>query len=375
MSDTISIAILCGGQSVEHEVSILSANNVAEALDPEKYAPMVIYLSQHGRWYWVDLQEDKHFSNQTAKPLFLVPGRPGEPFGLEQDSTQSIKVDCVIPMLHGTNGEDGSVQGLLEMLNVPYVGANVLGSAVCMNKHVAKSLLRFAGLPTTDWVHFNVRTASQFPYKQVEEELGSIVFVKPVSLGSSVGIAKVRNQEEYDVALGDAFQYDHAVIVERYVPGREVECSVLGNHEPVASLPGELITQHEFYTYEAKYCDPDSLQIITPAELPESTTQMIQELSIHVFQVLGCCGMARVDFFVTAEQEVLISEANTIPGFTNLSIYPKNWNVSGLSYPDLLENLINLAVERHAEWGSLSRHYLNRHPSTDDIANFGEELG
>ena len=199
-----SIAILCGGQSAEHEISILSAQNVLNALDPQKFMAIMIYLNQEGRWYWVDPTQ-ANFNSQQEKPLVLIPGCPKQPFALESDPTQCIRVDCVIPMLHGTCGEDGTVQGLLDVLDVPYVGSDVLGSTLCMQKHIAKRLLRFAGLPTADWVRINKPQVEKYNYDMLAKELGDTFFVKPSALGSSVGISKVRNAEEYNVAMRDAF--------------------------------------------------------------------------------------------------------------------------------------------------------------------------
>jgi len=249
------------------------------------------------------------------------------------------------------------MQGFLDILNVPYVGAGVLGSALCMEKHIAKRLLRFANLPTADWLCIDSHSMDDFPYEVVSKELGEVVFVKPTKLGSSVGVSKVRNSQEFDTAMREAFQYDNHVIVEKCIVGREIECSVLGNDDPVASLPGEFILskQHEFYSYEAKYLDPDAIEIITPADLREATVLRIQQLAVDAFKILQCAGMARVDFFVTEEQGVMINEVNTIPGFTDISMYPKNWEASGVSYSELLDDLIRLALAQHRQKASLSR--------------------
>lgn len=373
MNQKIHIALLCGGQSAEHEISILSAQNILAGLNKEKYSPIVMYLSQQGSWYWVD-PANGDFETQKQKRLILVPGENGQPFALENDPKQRIKVDCVIPMLHGTCGEDGSVQGLLDVLKLPYVGSDVLGSAICMQKHITKRLLRFAGLPTPDWLLIDETQADRLSYQELKQQFGEIFFVKPAALGSSVGISKVYNEKDYQVAIRNAFQYDSQLIIERYVDGREIECSVLGNDEPVASLPGEFITKHDFYSYEAKYQDPNSLEFITPAELPESTVKIIQELAVEAFKVLQCRGMARIDFFLTKEQEVFINEVNTIPGFTNYSMYPMNWKVSGFSYEDLLEDLIELAIDRHRRESSLSHFYLGTPGHSESSSQPGKEL-
>jgi len=367
VSEKYHISVLCGGQSTEHEISVLSASNVVAALDREKYAVSIIYITRQGSWYLLENEElirtselQQIITSKNAKALTIKPGDPKHPWVLEKDTNRRIRTDCVIPILHGTLGEDGTIQGLLEVLNVPYVGAGVIGSALCMEKHIAKRLLRFANLPTPDWLCINQNTRDDFPFDVVSKELGEIVFVKPVNLGSSIGISKVRNAKEFDTAIREAFQYDDQVIVEKCIIGREIECSVLGNGSPVASLPGELISQHEFYSYEAKYLDPEGAEIITPADLPEATVVRVQQLAIEAFKVLQCVGMARVDFFVTEEQGVIINEVNTIPGFTDISMYPKNWEASGLSYSELLDDLIRLALAQRDREESLSRIFVTK---------------
>ncbi len=357
MSKRIKVALLCGGRSAEHDISLQSAHHVIAALDKSRFELTVIFLSQKGGWFLVD-PDKEHFEQSQARSLVLIPGRSHSPFALESALQHSLEIDCVIPMLHGTYGEDGSVQGLLEVLEVPYVGSGVVGSTVCMQKHLAKRLLRFAGLPTVDWIEVNHNTVDQVSYDKLAEQLGEIFFIKPAALGSSVGISKVYNALEYDRAMCDALQYDDQVIIEPYIRGREIECSVLGNEDPMASLPGELITSYDFYSYKAKYLDPKSLQMVTPADLSEPICSEIQKLAIAAFKVLQCHGMARVDCFVTAEQEILINEVNTIPGFTPLSLYPKNWEVSGLPYGQLLDRLIHLAIEQYHHKSQLSRCYL-----------------
>jgi len=378
VSEKCHITVLCGGQSTEHEISVLSARNVVVALDRKKYEVSVIYITRQGRWYL--LKDDEHIhtselqqliTTKHAEALTIMPGDPKHPWVLGNDTNHRVRTDCVLPILHGTFGEDGTMQGLLEIVNVPYVGAGVVGSALCMEKHIAKSLLRFANLPTADWLCIDQNTRDDFPYAVVSKELGETVFVKPVGLGSSVGISKVRNAKEFDTAIREAFQYDDQVIVEKCITGREIECSVLGNQSPVASLPGEfIVSQHEFYSYEAKYLDPASAEFITPADLPEATVVRIQQLAVEAFKVLQCVGMARVDFFVTEEQEVIINEVNTIPGFTDISMYPKNWKASGLPYSELLDDLIRLALARHDREASLSRVFV----TTEDHKRAEEQI-
>lgn len=369
VSNKINISVLCGGQSTEHEISILSARNVASALDKDKYHVSVIYITQEGAWYLLEniesfLQtEPSHLVQQDiCEPITAVFGDTRHTWGSLRDLKRRYAVDCVFPVLHGTQGEDGTMQGLLEILNIAYVGSGVIGSAICMDKHTTKQLLCQSGLPTTNWVTLNKSDFEEYPeeysYSNISKQLGTTVFVKPATLGSSVGISKVRNENEYRMALDLAFRYDHRVMVESSVKGREIECSVLGNDDPVASLPGEVVTAstHEFYSYTAKYLDPDGARGIAPADLPNSVVVRIQELSIKTFKVLQCVGMARVDFFVDSE-EIIINEVNTIPGFTNISMYPKNWIATGISYSELLDDLIQLAMAHRQQKMCVKRDF------------------
>lgn len=341
------IVVIAGGQSAEHEVSLLSMKNVVAALDPQQYQVAIIYISEQGEWYYYVGTEE--FSRESARvgkeliPVTLNFSDRTRPFQTEDGRTQ-FPCDCVFPVIHGTGGEDGTLQGLLEMLNVPYVGSGVLSTALCMDKHMAKNILRDAGLPVLD---FEVLTQlNRVPYETISAKFGPTLFVKPANLGSSVGVSKVRNKNEYEKALDLALSYDTKILVEPFCAGREIECSVLGNENPKAALPGEILpVEAEFYSYEAKYLDVDGAKVITPASLTAKQVATIQEISLAAFKALGCEGMARVDFFLT-EKEAIINELNTIPGFTNISMYPKNWLVSGLSYEKLLDELIILGFQR-----------------------------
>jgi D-alanine-D-alanine ligase len=254
-------------------------------------------------------------------------------------------------VLHGPYGEDGTIQGLLKLMNLPFVGASVLGSAVGMDKDVMKRLMRDAGIPTAHFLVFTRAARHTIDYATVVNELGLPCFVKPANLGSSVGISRVNNEAEFPQAIAKAFRYDTKILIEEYIQGKEIECSVLGNDAPIASLPGEVVTEtskHQFYSYEAKYLDEHGAVLEIPANLPESVIQRVQETSVRAFQVLCCEGMARVDSFVTPDGQVVVNEINTIPGFTRISMYPKLWEASGLSYSELIDRLIQLALERHA---------------------------
>lgn len=340
------VAVLFGGRSGEHEVSLRSAASVIAAIDKRKYEVVPIGIGKSGKWLPTResvklLPSGTLRDTSEVRALTILP-QPGS----------ADAIDVVFPVLHGTFGEDGTVQGLLELAGVPYVGAGVLGSAVSMDKDVMKRLFREQGLPTPDHVAL---LRSHLAEKRVAllRSLGKRfrfpMFVKPANLGSSVGITKAHNRRELEQALELAAQFDRKILVERFIDGRELECSVLGNDEPVASLPGEIIPSHEFYDYEAKYLDEDS-RLIIPARLTKAQTRRVQSLAVQAFLACQCSGMARVDFFLEKKsRQVLINELNTIPGFTSISMYPKLWEASGISYPDLIDRLIQLALERHAE--------------------------
>lgn len=366
MKKKMRVAVLFGGRSGEHEVSLYSAASVIAALDREKYEIIPVAINQEGRWLAGVTPEQLMPGDKPLKPAGQDPGGGPETVVLPADPTfrglavvggkgigkDINEVDVVIPILHGTYGEDGTVQGLLELANVPYVGAGVLGSALGMDKVLMKTVLAHHGVPMArfrsclrrDW-----ETNPEGVVSEVENSLGYPCFVKPANLGSSVGISKARHREELVQALDLAARYDRKIIVEEFINAREVEVSVLGNDVPIASLPGEVIPSKEFYDYEAKYLDGLS-KLLIPAELPPGTVARLQELAVKVFTVLDCAGMARVDFFLRRPGgEVLVNEINTIPGFTRFSMYPKLWEATGIGYRELLDRLIDLAIERHRD--------------------------
>jgi D-alanine-D-alanine ligase len=355
MTKKTRVGILFGGKSAEHEVSLQSAKNVVEAIDKNKYEVVLIGIDKSGRWYLNDasrflLNADNPkliALNQSSESVALLPGGSDkqELVSLSRDESHG-PVDVVFPILHGTYGEDGTVQGLLKLANVPFVGAGVLGSAVGMDKDVMKRLLRDAGLPIPKFLTFHKHAAAAIDFEKVKVHLGLPMFVKPANSGSSVGIHKIKDEKQFAGFVADAFQYDNKILFEEAIAGREIECSVLGNENPIASVPGEIIPQHEFYSYEAKYIDEQGALLEIPAKLPEETVARVQTLAVQAFQSLCCEGMARVDFFLKENGELLLNEINTIPGFTKISMYPKLWEVSGISYPDLIDRLIQLAIER-----------------------------
>jgi D-alanine-D-alanine ligase len=385
----LRIGILFGGRSGEHEVSLLSAASVLNAIDREKYEVVPIGITKDGRWLTAEHAENLLQGRLVIEPRHLRAGDPeittaaavlarGEavvvppepvhhqsglvPFQtdaslLRRASDRAINVDVIFPVLHGTFGEDGTIQGLLELADIPYVGAGVLGSAAGMDKDIMKSLFIAAGIPIVKHVTI-LRSAWEKNQKKVERMVASKlkypVFVKPANLGSSVGISKAHNGKELGPAIEEASRFDRKIVIEQGVGGkknkaREIECSVLGNDEPLASIPGEIVPIKEFYDYNAKYLDEGS-ELIIPAKLTKAETKKVQELAIRAFKAVDCSGLARVDFLMDPQtRKIYLNEINTMPGFTAISMYPKLWAASGLGYADLIDKLIQLGIERHED--------------------------
>lgn len=348
----LRVGIIFGGRSAEHEVSLQSAKNVVEVLDKGKYETVLIGIDKGGGWH---IQDNANFLLNAQNPKLIALNKPESDLTITPGEKLAKKIDVVFPVLHGTFGEDGTMQGLLKLLDVPFVGSSVLGSAVAMDKDVAKRLMRDAGMPISKFLTF--RKDETIAYDNVTKDLGSVLFIKPANLGSSVGISKAKNQQEFEAAVKLAFQFDRKILVEEAIAGREIECAVLGNENPKASIPGEVIPHHEFYSYEAKYLDENGAVLEIPAKLSDQEIITIQSLAIQAFKALGLAGMSRVDFFLKPNGEVLVNEVNTIPGFTKISMYPKLWEASGLSYGDLLDELIRLALEKHEKEKSLRTAY------------------
>ena len=356
------VAVLCGGQSAEHEVSVRSAKTVVAVLDATRFEVQVIYISQTGQWFWWEkaaflaAELDELRASSFEKQLMLLLGDAEYSWVLRHNQV-SYATDVIFPLIHGTHGEDGDLQGLLEMANKPYVGPGVLSSAMCMDKAITKELTYDAGILTCRWQVVRKSDDRDQIMARIEQELGFPCFVKPARLGSSVGITKVKSRETLNQALDFAFRYDDKLIVEQNITGREIECSVLGNEKPISAWPGELIVHHEFYSYEAKYLDENGATIVTHAELSDSLATEIKRLALEVYKTLECSGMARVDFFVTSDEKVYFNELNTIPGFTSISMYPKAWEASGLPLVELLTQLVGLALERYQQKRSLSHQF------------------
>jgi D-alanine-D-alanine ligase len=353
MKKKLRVAILFGGKSAEHEISVISARNIVAAMDKRKYEIVSIGIDKQGRWHFDEGARLLHGSNYVQvkfqscrNTTAVLPGATQTPVVQLTPRRALGTVDVVFPVLHGPYGEDGTVQGLLKLVHVPFVGAGVLGSAVGMDKDVMKRLLRDAKIPIAKFLVFEHCMASEINFSGVKRALGLPFFVKPANLGSSVGISKVSANKEFNGAIKEAFRYDSKILIEESIQGREIECSVLGNENPIASLPGEIITRHDFYSYDAKYRDEKGARLIVPAALPKKIATAVQEMALRTFKTLACEGMARVDFFLRDNREIFVNEINTIPGFTKISMYPKLWEASGIPYSKLIDRLIQLALER-----------------------------
>lgn len=361
MKKKLRVALLFGGKSAEHEISLISARNIFQAMDKDKYDVVAVAIDKQGRWF-VDegarlLRDTKLTKVEFTginRSIAVLPGETATPMVRASSGKTRGAVDVVFPVLHGPFGEDGTMQGLLKLANVPFVGAGVLGSAVGMDKDVMKRLLRDAQIPVAKFLVFERQEQKAISFGKVTKALGLPLFVKPANLGSSVGISKVSRKNEFAGAIRKAFRYDNKLIIEEGIRGREIECSVLGNEKPLASLPGEIVVQHDFYSYDAKYLDDKGAHLEIPARLPKKIVRNIQQAAVQAYRALCCEGMARVDFFLRPNGRVLVNEINTIPGFTKISMYPKMWEASGLSYSRLIDRLIGLALERARKEKKLS---------------------
>lgn len=360
----IRVGIVFGGRSGEHEVSLASATSIMANLDSEKYEAVPIGITKEGSWLLgtqpQQLLAAEQSANQTsgleASTAVTLTGDPRLhrliPIEQGEDLGNQGALDVIFPVLHGTYGEDGTLQGLLEMANVPYVGCGVLGSALGMDKEKMKMIFQRVGLPVGDYLVYRRGEWERAPepvMDAIEQRLGCPCFVKPVNLGSSVGVNKAHDRAELQSAIDEAAQYDRKIIIEQYINCRELECAVLGNDEPVVSVVGEIVSSNEFYDYRAKYIDGKSRDII-PAGIPQSIAEEVRRQAVQAFLALDLSGLARVDFFLDRESsQVYINEVNTMPGFTAISMYPRLWQASGLSYAKLLDRLIELAIERHED--------------------------
>ncbi len=365
MAGKLRVGVIFGGRSGEHEVSLVSATSIINALDKEKYEVIPIGISREGRWVSSEralqlLKSKDELQHEPERFLAPEPNRRAL-MTANGPAGSDITVDVIFPVVHGRYGEDGTLQGLLELANIPYVGAGVLASAVGMDKVVQKQLFRDAGIRGPKFLWFSSEVCKDSPRKivpRIERELRYPMFTKPANTGSSVGINKIHNRRELLQGLSAAAEYDLKVIIEQGInDAREIEVSVLGNDEPMVSVPGEIVPSNEFYDYDAKYVNGKSTVII-PAKLPKTAVRDIQDAALLAYAAVQCSGMARIDFFVSRKNlTVYLNEINTIPGFTAISMYPKLWEASGVSYSALLDRLITLALERHRQKNALRTSY------------------
>jgi len=359
-----NVMVVFGGKSGEHEVSLMSAASILRAINKEKYNVITVGITMEGVWKYYEGAIDEiesgawegktnliAESNPQSCTAKIIPKDTGVGMlAIGNEKTQ--KIDVVFPVLHGPMGEDGTIQGLLEMMNMPYVGAGVLASAVAMDKAVAKKLFQSEGIAQADFLVIYRKKYMEDKDKyihMIEEGFKYPVFVKPANLGSSVGISKAKNREQLYEAIEIASKYDRKIVIEEFIDAREIECSVLGNDDPIASLPAEIIPSHEFYDYQDKYFDGKS-QYFIPADLPEELINKVRELAVKAYRLIDCTGLARIDFFVERKtNRILLNEINTMPGFTKISMYPKMWEVTGIPYEELIDRLIELAIERYQD--------------------------
>lgn len=345
------VSLIFGGRSAEHEVSLVSAKNVFNAINTTLFDTQLVGISKEGTWYLFKDAEvfkkykslnDAELSSENVVTLLSISGKP---YLYSLKSHDRIAIDCAFPIIHGTMGEDGTLQGLFKVMQLPFVGCDVLSSAVSMDKEYTKRLMTDAGIKNSKYMV--LRPQNLTAYAEVVKNLGTPFFIKPANAGSSVGVHKIKTEADYKTKIQDSFLYDHKVLAEEFNDGAEIECSVLGlNQSAKASLPGQLIVNHEFYSYEAKYIDANGAEIVIPARITPKQTEKIRSLAVHTFQTLGCDGLARVDFFLNKNGDILVNEINTLPGFTSISMYPKMWEATGLKYMDLISELIHLAFQK-----------------------------
>lgn len=345
------IAIIFGGHSSEHEVSINSARNIFKAMDKTKFSPVLIGVSKQGTWYSINekdfetlesINDDKMAQEKT---LTLIRAQ-SKVYSLNLQNQQRQELDCAFAITHGTNGEDGTMQGHLKILGLPFVGCGVMASAIAMDKEVMKIIMTAAGIPNSKYSV--LKSYETLDFDSLVTNLGLPFFIKPANAGSSVGVHKIKSKDDFATKLKDAFKYDHKVLAEEFIDGREIECSVMGlNKNPEAAMPGELVVKHEFYSYEAKYLDPNGAEIIIPAKVTAEQTEQIRRLAVKTYQALYCDGLTRVDFFMKKDGSLTVNEINTLPGFTKVSMYPMMWQAKGVGYSNLITKLIQLAFDKN----------------------------
>jgi D-alanine-D-alanine ligase len=349
-----NIALLMGGPSTEHKISLLSGNSIYKAIDKNKYNVFVVGIDHDTKWW---LYETENFLENAAKAdkIILKSGArevfvrniDGKVVLMSANGEILKDIDLFFPVLHGSYGEDGVLQGVFQSVGAAYTGVGLMASSVGMDKDLAKRIWRDAGIPVADFICLKKHEKSSLSFEEIKQKLGLPVFVKPANAGSSVGVSKVTSEDEYYLALDEAFRFDTKILIEEAVIGKEVECAVLGNEYPKASVMGEIIPKATFYSYEAKYLDDDGASMAIPANIDQTTSESLRNLAVRAFQTIGCEGLARVDFFLTSEGKMVLNEINTLPGFTSISMYPKLWEATGLPYTQLIDEIITLGLQRY----------------------------
>jgi D-alanine-D-alanine ligase len=356
MTNKIRVAIIYGGKSVEHKISLKSAKNIIDHIDQDQFEPVLLGIDPEGSWYFL---KDYATDVSQGEPLLLQLTQKEDRFTLRSTQQSLGRIDVAFPILHGTDGEDGSIQGLLRSLNIPCVGSGVLGSSIAFDKLVSKRLFLQANIPSAKYLAITISEQNRVNFGEVEAKLGLPFFIKPVASGSSVGVYKVKGRDSFVAALNDAFQYDNTLLVEEFVEGREIECAVMGNDPVEVSLPGEIriAGNHDFYSFDAKYVDETGAQLDMPADLPDETVAKIRELAKKAYKALSCEDYSRVDMFLRKNGDILINEINTIPGFTHISMFPQLWTLTGTTYTQLITKLISFALDRHRYTLRIKRDY------------------
>jgi D-alanine-D-alanine ligase len=356
MTKSKTVAILFGGKSVEHKVSLRSAKNIYDNIDQNIYNVVLIGISQKGQWYHL---KDFTFSIENGEPVAVKLTQEKDIFFTWKDGKGLGDIDIFFPVLHGNDGEDGSIQGLIRTVNIPMVGTGVLGSAVVFDKICSKRLLTDAGIKNARFLSYSIEEKDEIDFNFVEKTLGLPFFVKPVASGSSVGVSKVIDHESFKAAIEDTFQYDNLVLIEEYIQGREIECSVMGNQDPRVSQPGEIsvVGGHDFYSFDAKYVDDTGAKLDMPAKLEEDTRREIQDIAIKAYKTLYCEDFARVDMFLKEDGRIYVNEINSIPGFTHISMFPQLWKLDNISYTDLISDLIENAFKKYNRANRIKRDF------------------
>lgn len=364
----LNLGLIFGGRSGEHEVSLQSARSIANAVDRNKYNLLLLPIDKNGVWFLADENDYLNNADDPAtislkvnpqQQVAVIPGKKGNTILRLSDSKELGSLDVVFPIIHGTFGEDGALQGYLAILGIPCVGADILGSAAGMDKWIAKKLMIEAGIPVADYLLAEDNTDIDRLVSEASDKLGFPVFVKPSCSGSSVGVYKSSNTDELKKDIGKALKFDRHVLIEEAVKGREIECSILGNDDLIASVPGEVVPQHSFYSYEAKYIDVNGARLDLPAKIPGETVKRVQEMAKKTYRALSCSGMARVDMFLKEDGSLIMNEINTLPGFTKISMYPKLLDLTGIPFSELINRLVNLAIERHKQQEQYLRNVLS----------------